>query len=183
MQIQKPPLMIHYAMIADTPMGDIWAAMTDKGLVIVEFGLRAEEFTGRVQKIMKIQNDKACFIPGGEAQAAAQQIGEFLQGGRRGFDFPIDWSYLNPFQEQALRITYAIPYGKTRTYADIARQMGKPRAARAVGRAEASNPMPLVIPCHRVVGSDGALHGYGGPGGIPTKAWLLSLEQAYVLPS
>ncbi len=90
--------------------------------------------------------------------------------------FQIDWSVLTPFQQKVLQATLAIPYGQTRTYAEIAQQVGKPRAARAVGRAEATNPMPVVIPCHRVIGSDGKLHGYGAGEGLPTKAWLLELE-------
>jgi methylated-DNA-[protein]-cysteine S-methyltransferase len=72
----------------------------------------------------------------------------------------------------------AIPYGHVTTYGDLARQLGVPRAARAVGRAQATNPMPLVIPCHRVIGSDGGLHGYGAGDGLQTKAWLLHLEGA-----
>jgi len=96
-----------------------------------------------------------------KAQPALDQITEYLEGRRREFDFAIDWSVLTDFQQQALRATAAIPYGKTSTYAALANQIGRPRAARAVGRAEATNPMPLVIPCHRVLGSDGGLHGYG----------------------
>ena len=74
----------------------------------------------------------------------------------------------------------AIPYGETRTYGEIAAQIGTPNAPRAVGRANAANPMPLVIPCHRVIGTDGKLHGYGGAGGLKTKQWLLSMEGATV---
>ena len=85
---------------------------------------------------------------------------------------------MTSFQLQVLHLTYHIPYGQTSTYKDIAIQVGKPNAARAVGRVEATNPIPLVIPCHRVLGSDGSLHGYGGPGGIKLKAWLLQLEGA-----
>jgi methylated-DNA-[protein]-cysteine S-methyltransferase len=84
---------------------------------------------------------------------------------------------MTPFQAKALQTVYAIPYGETRSYGDIAAAIGQPRAARAVGRANATNPMPLVIPCHRVIASDGSLHGYGGPGGLRTKAWLLDLER------
>ena len=90
----------------------------------------------------------------------------------------IDWSVLTPFQERALRATYDIPYGRVKTYGEIAQLLGNPRAARAVGRAEATNPMPLVIPCHRVIGSDGGLHGYGAGEGLATKAWLLELESS-----
>jgi methylated-DNA-[protein]-cysteine S-methyltransferase len=84
---------------------------------------------------------------------------------------------MSPFQVQALQLTLNIPYGQTSTYKEIALRLGKPLSARAVGRAEATNPIPLVIPCHRVLGSDGGLHGYGGPGGIKLKAWLLALER------
>jgi methylated-DNA-[protein]-cysteine S-methyltransferase len=105
-----------------------------------------------------------------------QQISEYLLGERETFDLPIDWSGLTPFQEKALRATFDIPYGEVKTYGEIASQLGNPRAARAVGRAEATNPMPLVIPCHRVIGADGGLHGYGAGQGLETKAWLLKLE-------
>jgi methylated-DNA-[protein]-cysteine S-methyltransferase len=92
----------------------------------------------------------------------------------------LDLSTRTKFQQQVLTFTSLIPYGRTSTYKDIALQVGKMNAARAVGRVEATNPIPLVIPCHRVLGSDGSLHGYGGPGGIKLKAWLLNLEQLAV---
>jgi methylated-DNA-[protein]-cysteine S-methyltransferase len=103
---------------------------------------------------------------------------EYLKGKRRDFTFAIDWSTLKPFQLKTLKAVYAIPYGETQTYADIAIQIGHPNAYRAVGRANATNPMPLVIPCHRVIGKDGKLHGYGGGDGLPTKEWLLKMEGA-----
>ncbi len=176
--MEKKEILVHFARCEGRRMGEVWVAVTERGLAVVEFNLEAGEFASLVQKRLEKSGPQICLVPGGEAaEEAARQIGEYLQGARREFEFPIDWSCMGPFQEQALRITFAIPYGQTLTYADVARQMGKPRAARAVGRAEATNPMPLVIPCHRVVGSDGKLHGYGGTGGIPTKAWLLEMER------
>src|SRR5574341_385207 len=118
----------------------------------------------------------------GEVWAAlsevTRQIKEYLEGKRHAFDIRIDWSVLSSdFQRAALRAVFSIPYGETRTYAEVAVQIGRPRAPRAVGRANATNPMPLVIPCHRVIGTDGELHGYGGAGGLKTKAWLLKMER------
>ena len=105
------------------------------------------------------------------------QIKEYLTGKRRKFELTIDWLVLaSDFQRDALKAVFSIPYGQTRTYAGIAAQIGHPQAFRAVGRANATNPMPLVIPCHRVIGTDGKLHGYGGKGGLKTKEWLLKME-------
>lgn len=155
-----------------TPLGPIWVAVSEQGLVSVEWQISQAEFIHRLEQ----RGFGPVLYDAQRAGEAARQIAAYLDGKIRTFDLPIDWSAMRPFQEKALRATYAIPFGQISTYAEIARQIGKPRAARAVGRAEATNPMPLVIPCHRVIGTDGALHGYGGPGGIGTKAWLLRLE-------
>ncbi|NIM70401.1 MAG: methylated-DNA--[protein]-cysteine S-methyltransferase, partial [Xanthomonadales bacterium] len=82
-----------------------------------------------------------------------------------------------PFQSKVLDALQKIPYGETRSYADIARAIGQPRAGRAVGGANGSNPIPIVIPCHRVIGSNGALTGFGG--GLDTKQYLLDLERRH----
>jgi methylated-DNA-[protein]-cysteine S-methyltransferase len=111
---------------------------------------------------------------------ALHQLIEYLVGNRRQFTLPLDLTRMTLFQSQVLRLTSQIPYGQTTTYKAIAVQVGKVHAARAVGRVEATNPIPLVIPCHRVLGSDGSLHGYGGPGGIKLKAWLLNLEKSLI---
>lgn len=158
----------------DTPLGHLWVAVSEAGLVAVEFDMDRGTFASYVQARFK---RPAKFAPK-RVSNETRQLREYLKGKRRGFTFPIDWSALRPFQRQALEATYDIPFGETRTYGELAHQIGRPRAARAVGRAEATNPMPLVIPCHRVVGADGKLHGYGGGEGLPTKEWLLKLEGA-----
>ena len=104
------------------------------------------------------------------------QLKEYLDGNRSVFDLPIDWSGMTGFQFNVLKETFNIPFGQVLTYGEIARRIGNPNAARAVGRVEATNPLPILIPCHRVIGTDGKLHGYGGRGGIQTKAWLLHHE-------
>jgi methylated-DNA-[protein]-cysteine S-methyltransferase len=106
------------------------------------------------------------------------QLVDYLSGNRRQFTLPLDLSGMTIFQASVLRLTSLIPYGASSTYKELAMKMGNEHAARAVGRVEATNPIPIVIPCHRVLGSDGSLHGYGGPGGIKMKAWLLELEQS-----
>jgi methylated-DNA-[protein]-cysteine S-methyltransferase len=156
-----------------SPLGPVWVALSERGLVAVEYDMDLEEFAVRLQRLgfARLLSDPRV------TQPAVRQLGEYLQGQRKDFDLPIDWSVMRPFQEKVLRETFAIPYGQVTTYGELARKLGKPGAARAVGRAQATNPMPLVIPCHRVIGSDGGLHGYGGPGGIPTKEWLLRMER------
>ncbi len=159
-------------------LGELWVAFSDCGLLAVEFGVRRRAFEASVQK--QIGAPAECASGGAMARVdqALAQLAEYLEGQRRQFTFPIDWSVLrSDFQRTALQIVAAIPYGETRTYGEIAAQMGCPQAQRAMGRANATNPMPLVIPCHRVIGSDGKLHGYGGWGGLKTKQWLLDLEK------
>ena len=166
-----------------TPLGEVWAAISARGLVTVDFGVSRTSFEHAVRKQTKCEIE---YVPK-HLDDIVYQIKEYLTGKRREFDLTIDWSVLcsDPstrsgqcFQRDTLRAVFSIPYGETRTYADIAAQIGHPQAFRAVGRANATNPMPLVIPCHRVIGTDGKLHGYGGKGGLKTKAWLLKMEGA-----
>ncbi len=150
--------------------GELGVTVTPQGLVAVHWARSGPE-------------DPEPGPPGDGAQPlatmAAQWLAhlrEYLEGMRRTFPLPIAWEALPPFQRVVLQATFAIPYGQVRTYGEVAGAIGRPKAARAVGRALATNPMPIVVPCHRVVGHDRRLHGYGGPGGLTTKAWLLQLE-------
>lgn len=105
--------------------------------------------------------------------AARQQLQEYFAGDRKDFDLPLQLSGTE-FQVQVLEELQTIPYGETTSYGDIANRIGRPKAVRAVGAANGRNPLPIVIPCHRVIGSSGDLTGFGG--GLDTKAALLRLE-------
>jgi len=160
----------------ETPLGKIWVAVAENGLLAVNFPATLEAFTTSLKRYHAAE---VVFAPEKVAEAA-QQLSEYAAGARRVFTLPVDWSVLGEFQRQALKLTFEIPYGEVRTYKEIALALGNPRAARAVGRAEATNPMPIVIPCHRVIGSDQKMHGYGAGAGISTKEWLLRLEKAII---
>lgn len=159
-----------------TPLGDLRLAVSDLGLVAIEWADSQPELIAYLLHRLKatVEENQKRIHP------YAKELGEYLKGKRREFTFAIDWYTLRPFQRKTLKLVYQIPYGETRTYADIAEQIGRPRAYRAVGRANAANPMPLVIPCHRLIGRDGKLHGYGGGEGLPTKEWLLKMEGAVI---
>lgn len=160
------------AYLPETPVGLIGLAASDAGLAFLEMYTSPETFEGTLQ-------DRG-FLPRAEQNSLLQntieQLNGYFQGILREFNVSIDWQRFTPFQDQVLRKTCAIPYGQVKTYAEIAREVGKPHAARAVGQVEARNPIPIIIPCHRVIGSDGSLHGYGALGGLETKARLLRLE-------
>lgn len=158
------------------PLGEIWVAVSKNGLVAVGYPATQDGF---ITWLQKRRNAKIELSPK-KVHKVIMELCEYATGERREFNFPIDWSTLNEFQQKVLKITFAIPYGETRTYKEIAIEMGNPLAARAVGRAQATNPMPIVIPCHRVVGSDSKMHGYGAGEGIQTKVWLLEHEKAII---
>jgi methylated-DNA-[protein]-cysteine S-methyltransferase len=160
---------IHIGELNDTPVGDLRLVASDEGLIAVEWADRQPDFDSYLLPF--------------EAEAIApyaEELREYLEGKRRAFTFSIHWDIFRPFQKQALQAVFKIPYGETRTYSEIAVEIDRPRAYRAVGRANATNPMPIVIPCHRLIGTDGKLHGYGGGEGLKTKEWLLKMEGAVI---
>lgn len=166
---------LYYGQTGDTKIGKLWVAISEnQSLVAIESHMDRAEFEAYLCKRFKrpIQ-----YAPK-RLHEASEQLADYLSGERWAFTLPIDWTVMRPFQRSVLQATYDIPYGETRTYKQIAEQVGHPNSARAVGRAEATNPMPLVLPCHRVIGTDGKLHGYGMGDGIQTKEWLLKMEGA-----
>jgi O-6-methylguanine DNA methyltransferase len=169
----KKPTKLYIGQTKDTPLGRVWAAVSDEGLWVLEYQVPREEFIELVQRRgpVDIAENEEVTSP------ILQEITEYLEGSRTRFTSPIDWFGMSEFQVKVLQTVMKIPYGQTATYGEVAARIGRPEAARAMGRANATNPIPLVIPCHRVVGADGSLRGYGGKGGIKTKQWLLDFER------
>ena len=155
---------IHFRQI-DSPLGPLTVSVSGQGLNAVEFPL------------------DGWFLPRDgwrEAdhpllQQAQRQLDEYFAGQRRAFELPLA-PQGTPFQREVWFALADIPYGQTMSYAQLAAKLGRPTASRAVGAANGRNPLPIVLPCHRVIGADGALVGFGG--GLPTKQFLLRLEGA-----
>lgn len=157
-----------------TPIGVLILSASEEGLIGLDFQIELSLVEDNLKnKGFTILKQKSPLL-----ERAKLEIEEYFAGNRKNFTIPVNWSIFPDFQSKVLRATISIPYGATRTYAEIAQLIGHPGSARAVGQAEAKNPIPIIIPCHRVIGSDGKLHGYGAPGGIQTKAWLLQHEGA-----
>lgn len=173
-RVSRPPLFI--GTLTDAPVGRLWIAVSEQGVVAIDWAADAEAFCAYLQRRFR----RPCLWDAARVEPVARQLREYFSGERREFELPIDWSGMRPFQRRVLEATRTIPYGATRSYLDLARQVGRPRAARAVGRVEAGNPIPIIIPCHRVIGSDGKLRGYGGGEGVKTKEFLLELEGAII---
>lgn len=156
-------------------LGQVWVAVRADKLV----GILIGRDQAQAEKELAAYLAPAKFeLAGAAVSPFLIEIEQYFAGERRQFELPIDWSLFAPFQTDVLKIVCAIQYGTTRTYGEIAKQLNKPNSARAVGRANATNPIPIVIPCHRVIGSHGKLHGYNAPRGVATKSWLLHLEGA-----
>src|SRR5262245_15506721 len=154
-----------YDVLAHSEIGPVFVGVTRRGLCAVRFGLSERQFVADLRRETGAHPVRSAERAG----AAARQVGEYLAGRRTAFDMPVDLSSMTSFQQQVLLAACQIPRGQVRTYSDLARQIGRPKAARAVGQALGSNPVPIVVPCHRVLAADGSLRGYSGGGGIATK--------------
>lgn len=157
----------------DTPVGTLLLAGTDRGLVRVAY--ESEDHDRVLQTLAGRLGGRILRAPK-RLDAAAREIEEYFTGHRTGFDLPLDHALSNGFRRLVQQHLPSIGYGRTRTYKEVAELVGNPGAVRAVGTACATNPLPVVVPCHRVLRSDGSLGGYRG--GVEVKTALLALEQA-----
>lgn len=164
----------------ESPIGPLVLAASEKGMAAMEFGAMAE-----VEKALADWAAKQGFgsVQVGESELleeASGQLADYFRGERRHFLLPLDLRG-TAFQQKVWEALTSIPFGQTRTYKQVAETIGSPRAVRAVGGANNRNPLPVIVPCHRVIGADGQLVGYGG--GLPIKRFLLQLEGVPVADS
>jgi methylated-DNA-[protein]-cysteine S-methyltransferase len=157
---------------ADSPFGTLLLARTPQGLV--RLALPSEDVEATLADLAARISPRVLEAPARFDQER-RELEDYFEGRRHGFEVPIDWQLSHGFMLQARQGIAAIPYGETRTYADLARAAGNERAVRAAGSACSRNPIPLVVPCHRVVRSDGTPGLYAG--GVEMKRRLLALEQ------
>ena len=156
---------------ADSPFGPLLLAKTGKGLVRV--GLPNQDADQLLVDLAKRVSPRVLEAPK-ELDEVRRELDLYFDGRLDRFDLPLDWRLSGGFRRRVLREINRIPYGQTRSYTEMARKAGNERAVRAAGTACGSNPIPLVVPCHRVLRTGGALGGYGG--GLPMKQALLELE-------
>lgn len=154
-------------LLHDTPIGPLGLLAGDDGLRMIRFHAEAD---------LRWAGAEARVAAHPLLDAARRQLDDYFAGTRRAFDLPLAPRGTD-FQLGVWRALSAIPYGDTISYAELARRIGQPSARRAVGAANGRNPLPIVVPCHRVIGADGSLTGFGG--GLPTKQFLLHLEGAW----
>ena len=159
--------------VIDSPLGPLYVAASAKGMCAVDFGLTATAFLDQLDLLARSERNPAAMAP------FVAQLQEYFVDPSYRFEIPLDLDRLTPFQVTVLQAARSIPPGSVRTYGQIAQAIGSPQASRAVGQALGRNPVPIVIPCHRVIASDGSLGGYSGGGGLRSKRFLLGLEGAF----
>lgn len=156
----------------DSPVGRLRLVATDQGLSRLLFDEQADAD-------LRPDGDSAQADDHPVLAAATTQLEEYFAGQRQEFDVPLDLEGTE-FQRAAWTALASVPFGETRSYRQQAEAIGRPKAVRAIGAANGRNPVPIVLPCHRIVGSDGSLTGYGG--GLPIKEYLLNHERAQARP-
>jgi len=158
---------------ADTPLGPLLLATTSRGLVRVAFpGERPDDILAELSREV---SPRVLESPA-RLDGVLRELDEYFERRRERFDVPLDWRLSHGFRNRALKALAGIPYGRTITYSELAARAGNPRAQRAAGSACGANPIPIVVPCHRVVRTGGSIGNYGG--GPEVKEFLLGLEGA-----
>ncbi|MER6247718.1 methylated-DNA--[protein]-cysteine S-methyltransferase [Streptomyces griseorubiginosus] len=162
--------------VVGTSIGPLFLAATDEGLVNVVFHATDAVRDKALERLASRLGTEPVEAPGSLLLAEAiRQVEGYFAGERQAFELPLDWSLISGFNRQVLReLASGVAYGQVVGYGDLAGRVGQPGAAQAVGVAMGSNPLPVVVPCHRVVESDGGIGGFGG--GLETKRKLLALE-------
>ena len=161
--------------VLDTEIGPLLLAATSRGLVSVAFHATPDVRDRTLARIADRVDAEPVESRAGLLAEPVAQVQDYLAGRRHDFDLTLDWSLSSGFNQQVLaELASGVPYGTVVAYGDLARRVGQPQAAQAVGIAMGSNPLPVVVPCHRVVGADGSMVGFGG--GVETKRRLLELE-------
>jgi methylated-DNA-[protein]-cysteine S-methyltransferase len=159
--------------VVESPLGTLVGASTTRGLACLAYADQHGGVDGVLDELAARLSPR---ILEGRAQLdpVRRELDEYFAGARRDFDLAIDWSLASPFTRRVLRATAAIPFGNVSTYGAVAAKAGNAKASRAAGRALGANPIPIVVPCHRVIGTSGRLTGYTG--GVHRKEALLRLE-------
>ena len=158
--------------VADSPIGPLLVAATPSGLV--RLGFQTEDRDRILDDLAQRVSPRVLEAPA-RLDEARRELDEYFEGRRDHFELPLDWQLSRGFRKTVLERLYAdVQYGRTVSYLELATMVGNPKASRAVGTAMATNPIPIVVPCHRVLRSGGQLGGYGG--GLPVKIKLLELE-------
>ena len=159
--------------VLSSPLGPLWVAIGPKGVTTIHYGDEPSE--GELRRLVRVYGPGV--VPDHRRSSGlARELEQYFAGARQVFDVAVDLSGLTPFQTRILAATAKIPFGEVSTYGAVAKRAGNANAARATGGALNSNPIPIVVPCHRVVGSNGALVGYAG--GLAAKRKLLAIEGA-----
>ncbi len=166
------PADVHYALV-DSPIGTLVAAATPRGLATLSYVDQFDGADGVLDWVAAKLSPRILEAPA-RLDDVRRELDEYFEGRRHDFDLPIDWALASEFGRRILKATAAIPFGQVSTYGKVAAQAGNPRASRAAGRALGANPIPIVVPCHRVIGSSGQLTGYTG--GLHRKVALLQIE-------
>jgi methylated-DNA-[protein]-cysteine S-methyltransferase len=163
---------IGYAPV-DSPFGKLLLAASEQGLLRLAF---PEEDADSVLERLAARVSPRIVEAPAQLDPIRRELDEYFEGRRRKFELPLDWTLVGPFGRRVLGATAQIPYGRVLTYTEVATEAGSPRGSRAAGNALGANPIPIVVPCHRVLRGSGALGGYAG--GLPRKQFLLELEGA-----